>query len=349
MKKSIFAVLVMILGAMSANAEEKLNFEYDNGYRWFINVHGNLGLSLNEGFDEVKFGKMLTPGANIQIGYNFSDYWGIFAAAGWNQNRIYMPSLAGGSYTAEKFTSWEPSLNVSYNLTNGFCGYKPNRRHNLYAYAGFVLGITRDFPDIIYGSQNANETGAFPDEVCYGGRVGLQYIWSFSKWVGLSMYADWTFFNDRFNAIKTGFPLDSRFNVGAGFHFNISKNTKKVTTTYNDELTLKHDTLFRKENRITEDQVSFNYATPEGSELSSSENDRLKTLANYLKNNKDRVAYIVKYGNSDNVVSVLKEYGVSDNQIIVHDSSKMAKTDDGKQPDADKDTTRIMVVKDFRK
>ena len=51
----------------------------------------------------------------------------------------------------------------------------------------------------------------------------------------------------------------------------------------------------------------------------------------------------------EEVVNVLKEYGVSDDQIIVHDSSKMAKTDDGKQPNADKDTTRIMVVKDFRK
>lgn len=341
MKKSIFAVLVMILGAVSANAEEKLNFEYDNGYRWFINAHGNLGISINEGFDEVNFGKLLTPGANIQIGYNFSDYWGLFAACGWNQNRFIYRN--GADWDSEKYTSWEPSLNVSYNLTNGFCGYKPNRRHNLYAYAGFVLGITRDFPDVAYGN------GYYADEVCYGGRLGLQYIWSFSKWVGLSMYADWTFFNDRFNAQVNSFPLDNRFNVGAGFHFNISKNTKKVTTTYNDELTLKHDTLFRKENRITEDQVSFRYATPEGSDLSSSESDRLKTLANYLKNNKDRVAYIVKYGNSDNVVNVLKEYGVSDDQIIVHDTSKMAKTDDGKQPDADKDTTRIMVVKDFRK
>lgn len=345
MKKSIFAVLVMILGAMSANAEEKLNFEYDNGYRWFINAHGNLGVSINEGFREVSFGKMLTPGANIQIGYNFSDYWGLFAEAGWNQNRIYMPD-ENGVYDAKKFTSWEPSLNVSYNLTNGFCGYKPNRRHNLYAYAGFVLGITRSFPDQIYAYEGQ---GAYPDEVCYGGRVGLQYIWSFSKWVGLSMYVNATTFNDKFNAIKAGTKLDWRMNAGIGFHFNISKNTKKVSTTYNDELTLKHDTLFRKENRITEDQVSFNYATPEGSELSSSETDRLKTLANYLKNNKDRVAYVVKYGNSDNVINVLKEYGVSDDQIIVHDSSKMAKTDDGKQPNADKDTTRIMVVKDFRK
>ena len=267
MKKSIFAVLVMILGAVSANAEEKLNFEYDNGYRWFINAHGNLGLSVNEGFNKVSFGKMLTPGANIQIGYNFSDYWGIFAAAGWNQNRIYMSDGAG--YDAKKFTSWEPSLNVSYNLTNGFCGYKPNRRHNLYAYAGFVLGITRDFPDEVYGYADA-----YPDEVCYGGRVGLQYIWSFSKWVGLSMYADWTFFNDHFNAVKADFPLDNRFDVGLGFHFNISKNTKKVTTTYNDELTLKHDTLFRKENRITEDQVSFNYATPEGSERAEQQRER---------------------------------------------------------------------------
>jgi hypothetical protein len=167
--------------------------------------------------------------------------------------------------------------------------------------------------------------------------------------VGLSVYVNATGFSDKFNAIKTGTRIDWRMNGGIGFHFNISKNTKKVSTTYNDELTLKHDTLFRKENRITEDQVSFNYATPEGSELSSSETDRLKTLANYLKNNKDRVAYIVKYGDSDNVVNMLKEYGVSDDQIIVHDSSKMAKTDDGKQPNADKDTTRIMVVKDFRK
>lgn len=339
MKKSIFAVLVMILGAMSANAEEKLNFEYDNGYRWFINVHGNLGISLNEGYrpSYYNFGEMLTPGANIQIGYNFSDYWGLFAAAGWNQNRIYY-----NNGEKDKFTSWEPSLNVSYNLTNGFCGYKPNRRHNLYAYAGFVLGITRDFPDFAYADND-------PENVCYGGRVGLQYIWSFSKWVGLSMYADATIFNDKFNSIDEGFPLDARFNVGLGFHFNISKNTKKVTTTYNDELTLKHDTLFRKENRITEDQVSFRYATPEGTELSSSEADHLKTLANYLKNNKDRVAYIVKYGNSDDIVKVLKDYGVSDDQIIVHDSSKMAKTEDGKQPDADKDTTRVFVVKDFRK
>ena len=342
MKKSIFAVLVMILGAMSANAEEKLNFEYDNGYRWFVNVHGNIGMSVNEGYryHRYSFGDMLTPGANIQIGYNFSDYWGIFAAAGWNQNRLYYNN--GTAWDTEKFTSWEPSLNVSYNLTNGFCGYKPNRRHNLYAYAGFVLGITRNFPDYAYAGGND------PENVCYGGRVGLQYIWSFSKWVGLSVYADANAFNDKFNGIDEGSKLDWRFNAGLGLHINLTKNGKKVATTYNDELTLKHDTLFRKENRITEEQVSFSYATPEGNELSSSETSQIKALANYLKNNKNHVAYVVKYGNSDDIVKVLKDYGVSDNQIIVHDTSKMAKTEDGKEPSVDKNTTRVFVVKDFR-
>lgn len=343
MKKSIFAILVMIIGAVSANAEEKLNFEYDNGHRWFINAHANLGMSISDGYRWHRYSvrNMLGLGANIQIGYNFSDYWGLFAEGGWNRNRIYLQD--GSRYLSKKFTSWEPSLNVSYNLTNGFCGYKPNRRHNLYAYAGFVLGITRCFPDEIYDGA-----GYYPDEVCYGGRVGLQYIWSFSKWVGLSMYVNATAFNDKFDAIDKGSRLDWRMNGGIGFHFNISKNTKKVSTTYNDELTLKHDTLFRKENRITEEQVSFRFATPEGSELSSSETNQLKTLANYLKNNRNHVAYIVKYGNSDDIVKVLKDYGVNDNQIIVHDSSKMAKTEDGKEPDVDKNSTRIFVVKDFR-
>jgi hypothetical protein len=336
MKKIIFAFLVMVLGATSVQAEEN-NFEYDNGYRWFINVHGNLGVSINEDFKYFNFGEMLTPGANIQIGYNFNDYWGIFAAAGWNQNRFFYNN--GAKWDNEKFTSWEPSLNVMYNLTNGFVGYKPNRRHNLYAYAGFVLGITRDFPDIAYTA------GYYADEVCYGGRIGLQYIWSFSKWVGLSMYADWTLFNDRFNAIEAGFPLDHRVNAGIGFHFNISKNTKKVTKTYNDEITFKHDTIYKKIVRTAEpDRVSYNYATPEGTEgVSGNEADNLKAMAIYLKNNPDRVAFVVKYGDGDAIVNKLLEYGVDKNQIIVHDTSKMADSSD-----ADKNNTKVYIVKDFR-
>ena len=76
MKKIIFAFLVMVLGAAGVQAEEN-NFEYDNGYRWFINAHANIGMSLNESFDRPSFGKWLAPGANIQIGYNFNKSWAI--------------------------------------------------------------------------------------------------------------------------------------------------------------------------------------------------------------------------------------------------------------------------------
>ncbi len=337
MKKIIFAFLVMVLGAAGVQAEEN-NFEYDNGYRWFINAHANIGMSLNESFDRPSFGKWLAPGANIQIGYNFNDYWGLFGAFGWNQNRTTFRNTT-------KFTSWEPSLNVMYNLTNGFVGYKPNRRHNLYAYAGFVLGITRDFDDNFIVSAASVGYPIYPDEVCYGGRIGLQYIWSFSKWVGLSMYADVTFFNDKFNAIDTEFPLDGRINAGIGFHFNISKNTKKVTKTYNDEITFKHDTIYKKIVRTADpERVSYNYATPEGTEgVSNNEADNLKAMATYLKNNKDRVAFVVKYGDGDAIVNKLIEYGVDKNQIIVHDTSKMADSSD-----ADKNNTKVYIVKDFR-
>jgi hypothetical protein len=338
MKKIIFAFLVMVLGATSVQAEET-NFEYDNGYRWFINAHGNIGMSVNETFYKYKFADWLAPGANIQIGYNFSDYWGLFAAAGWNRNRTF------SNGTSYKFTSWEPSLNVMYNLTNGFCGYRPNRRHNLYAYAGFVLGITRNFEDEFIATSLLSGAQIYPDEVCYGGRIGLQYIWSFSKWVGLSMYADFTIFNDKFDAIDAGFPLDGRVNAGIGFHFNISKNTKKVTKTYNDEITFKHDTIYKKIVRTAEpERVSYNYATPEGTEgVSSNENDNLKAMATYLKNNKDRVAFVVKYGDGDAIVNKLIEYGVDKNQIIVHDTSKMADSSN-----ADKNNTKVYIVKDFR-
>lgn len=340
MKKNIIALLVMVLGAVSAQAEET-NFEYDNGYRWFINVHGNVRMSLNEHFDTFNFGKWLTPGANIQIGYNFNDYWGLFAAAGWNQNRVTYYT-GRGVVNNGKFTSWEPSLNVMYNLTNGFAGYRPNRRHNLYMYAGFVLGISRDFPDALYLNNYY-----YTDKLSYGGRLGFQYIWSFSKWVGLSMYAEAQFMSDKFNAIDAEFPLDGAINAGIGLHFNISKNTHKVEKSYTDNLTIKHDTLYRRENRVTNERVSFRYATPEGSEgVSNSEVDNLKTMAAFLKNNPDRVAYVVKYGESESIVSKLVEYGVSRDQIIVHDSSKMA---DVSAANPDKNETKVFVVKDFRK
>ena len=335
----MFAFLVMFLGVAGVQAEET-NFEYDNGYRWFINAHANLGLSVNEGFDhgDPKFGKWLTGGANIQIGYNFSDYWGLFGAFGWNRNA---GAFNRNSY---KFTSWEPSINVMYNLTNGFSGYKPNRRHNLYAYAGFVLGITRNFDDEFLAAAAFSQI--YPDKVGYGGRLGLQYIWSFSKWVGLSMYADFTVFNDKFNAQKGGLPMDGRVNAGIGFHFNISKNTKKVNKTYNDEITVKHDTLYKTQTRVAEpERVTYSYATPEGSEgVSGGDANNLKAMAVYLKNHRDRVAFVVKYGDGDAIVNKLVEYGVSKDQIIVHDTSKMADSSN-----ADKNSTQVYIVKDFRK
>jgi hypothetical protein len=34
---------MMVLGATSVQAEET-GFEYDNGYRWFLNAHGSIGM-----------------------------------------------------------------------------------------------------------------------------------------------------------------------------------------------------------------------------------------------------------------------------------------------------------------
>ena len=77
--------------------------------------------------------------------------------------------------------------------------------------------------------------------------------------------------------------------------------------------------------------------------MSSNKADNLKAMATYLKNNKDRVAFVVKYGDGDAIVNKLIEYGVDKNQIIVHDTSKMADSSD-----ADKNNTKVYIVKDFR-
>lgn len=99
---------------------------------WFLTVQG--GAAYNVG--EAKFQKLVSPHAQLALGYQFTPLLGArLSVNGWEGRNCY--SFPRVSY---KWNYVQPSLEAMLNLSDLISGWKPERLFNAYAFAGIGLG-----------------------------------------------------------------------------------------------------------------------------------------------------------------------------------------------------------------
>ena len=139
MKKTIMSLL-LFLGVLSASAqaEQKGTTEYVFQPHWYITLQGGGQYTLGEG----KFGDLLSPTAQIGVGYNFTKVVGLrLAVNAWQSKGVIKLDdndiATGLEYEGKwKWNYVAPSLEFTFNLSNIVCNYNPNRLLNVYALIG---------------------------------------------------------------------------------------------------------------------------------------------------------------------------------------------------------------------
>lgn len=360
MKKNIFTALLLLL-SVSAMAQK----EIDSSYRLYAQAHINGSWSASEELRYTKFKNALGWGADFELGYNFNDFWGAYVGVEWNKNKAATHNtidytLAGCKYS---FTSIEPNLAVTYNLSNGILGYKPGRRNNFYVHVGPSIALRNS---IEYGdrwfTENADDLNK---KTLIGGKLGLNYVYHFNNWVALTADVTGTIYGDKFNGRHDDkVNVDGRINLGVGLRVYLTKSTKPAQEiVYRDEIIVKHDTLRTYEEKLIRDIDLYPvFFDTDKSAIEAVQAPVIKTVAEKLIANPTRIVYVIGYADKGTdakkkVSAVAKEradaitnelinkYGIDPERIVEHD---MGSAVTPYMSNAEKNRSTICIVTDLK-
>lgn len=371
MKKNILSALLLLLSVTAGAQVNEINVQedvIDCAYRWYAQGHFNGTFSASEDLRYVNFLKnSFATGADLGVGYNFNDTWGFYAGFGWNKNKAAAHSLKDpiNDKKGYSFTSWEPEVNVTYNLSNGFAGYKPGRRNNWYFTAGPVLGIRpeiKNYPSLDeYAIENPED---LKSKFLVGGSLGLNYVYCINNWVAFSAHAKGYVFSDKFSGrTDDGVALDGRINIGVGLRVFLTKSPRPAREVmFVDEVRVLHDTVrVREEIDIRDiDVYPIPFETNKG-DLASAKTADLQTVADILKNNPERIVYVLGYADknteSANAVELAKtraevitnelvnKYGIDETRVITH---KIGTQDQPYLKAAEKNRSTICIITNLK-
>ena len=242
--KNILLSGVVAMGCISASAQEAdktVNVFNPHGY-----VQAQIGGQYTLG--EIGFGKLLSPNAQLGVGYNFNKVVGARLSFNAWQSKAGQKVISDGATTTYKW-KWNyiaPMVDATFNLTNLFCEYNPNRLVEVGVFGGIGANIAwgndeaKDAKEAILatpGSKNLEgyDKTAMPLENLWTGsktrfvaRVGANVDFRVSDRVKLGVELSANTLSDKYNSKKAGNP-DWYFNALVGVKVALGEtHTTKV-------------------------------------------------------------------------------------------------------------------------
>ena len=186
------------MGCTAASAQEAKTVNVFNPH-WYgqVQIGGQYTLG------EIGFGKLLSPNAQLGVGYNFNKVVGARLSvnawqskAGWN--------VAGMDQQKWKWNYVAPMVDATFNLTNLFCEFNPNRLVEVGVFGGIGANIAWGNKE----AATANDAIAGHFETLAGkfNQKPLAYLWN----------------DDQGKGSKARFVA----RVGANVDFRLSDNVK---------------------------------------------------------------------------------------------------------------------------
>jgi len=254
--KNVFLSCLMLCGVLTASAQEAKT-EYVHNPYWYIQLQGGAQYTLGE----IAFKDLISPNVQVTVGRQFTPVFGARLAVNAWQSR------AGIDFTDETFvgitgnattgytpttatapagtTKWKwmyvaPGIDLTFNLSNLFCGYNPNRIFNFSVFAGaganIAWGMDKDsnwenaqllaahFPvSYVVGSNPENIAYAWDGtKVRLFGRAGVAADFKVSDAVSLGLEVNANTLSDRYNGKKAS-NWDWYFNALAGVKINLGQ------------------------------------------------------------------------------------------------------------------------------
>jgi outer membrane protein OmpA-like peptidoglycan-associated protein len=236
--KKVLFTAALALGIMSASAQEQQTIEVFKPH-WYFQLQGGAQYTLGE----RDFSDLISPNAQVTVGYNFNPIVGARLSVNAWQSKA--GSTIDGNEYAWKWKYVAPSLDVTFNLSNLVCGYKANRFFNLGIFAGVGANIAFDNDEAV--QVNNTLTALYPGatllrpnadqwlryvwdgtKVRLNGRAGVTADFRVSDRVAVGLEFQANMLSDRYNSKKAPNP-DFYFNALAGVKVALgATHTSKV-------------------------------------------------------------------------------------------------------------------------
>jgi outer membrane protein OmpA-like peptidoglycan-associated protein len=214
--KNLLLAFAILLSSFSLSAQ---TYVADNGDTYQFKPHFYLNLQGGGAYTlgEASFGHLITPAVAANLGYNFTPAFGVrIGGSGWQ---------AKGSWTSPrmyyKYKYIQGNLDAVLNLTNAFCGWKPKRLFNGYAFVGIGYNKTIDNDEAAKFVKNQD-----PYHFVVG-RFGLGSYFRLCDFLSFNIEVNANTLSDKFNA-KHGGNWDWQFNALAGLTFTFGKPYKVI-------------------------------------------------------------------------------------------------------------------------
>ena len=234
MKKTILSCL-LALGFLTASAQDQQpKTEYVFNPHWYVQIQP---LGIQHTLGEVDFADLNSYNVQAAIGRQFNPVVGARLAVNAWQSKAGS-KIDGYTYKWDwKYVA--PSVDVTFNLSNLFCGFNPNRVFNFGIFGG--LGANIGFDNDKAADAKAQIKANYPSAPKYfwDDADNLAYLWSGTKVrlfgqagvtadfklsdavsVGLELSANTL--NDKYNSKKAG-NWDWYFNALAGVKINLGQ------------------------------------------------------------------------------------------------------------------------------
>lgn len=196
----------------------------------YLQIYGGINKSANENLPMSEFSSYpWSGGLFIGVGEEFNALWGWRAALRYNYNK------SRNVQECESPDTWGwSSLGVfgdaTFDITDALrtSGHR-GKALNMKAFAGVGFEYTFGFPmqtPLSYSVAYSTKSRVVP-----AARVGLDITYKLSNRLKLGMELSHTIFNDHFNGVKTGSPLDMRSDIKIGITINlVDKKTEHIPT-----------------------------------------------------------------------------------------------------------------------
>ena len=261
-KKSILTCLLM-LGFVSASAQQQDEPYYDFNPHWYVQVQPGVQYTLGE----LSFGDLLSPNAQIAVGYQFDEVLGArLSLNAWQ-------SKAGSDYDALGKWDWKwkyvaPTLDLTADLSTLFCGFNPNRFFtlNLMLGVGANIGFDNDeaatakaqiqplhkWDALYYRTNNAPLDYLWDGtKTRLVGQLGLGADFRLSDAISLGLEVNANTLSDKYNS-KSAKNNDWYFNALVGLKINLGDtyNVYPAGSNFNPRRS-----IFKKKPRVIEKEV----------------------------------------------------------------------------------------------
>ena len=312
--KNILLSGVVAMGCISASAQEADKTVNVFNPHWYVQAQVGGQYTLGE----ISFDKLLSPNAQLGVGYNFNKVVG--ARLSLNAWQSKAGQKVQNTTYKWKWNYVAPMVDATFNLSNLFCGFDPNRVVDFGVFGGIGANIAWGNDEAADAQKAILANKTVSNATSVGVHAPLEYLWDGSKAhfaarlganvdfrvsekvkIGVELSANTL--SDRFNSKKAGNP-DWYFNalVGAKIALGKTYTTKVVPAPKPVEKIIERiiekpvvAPVKKEVKEVAEDFRRDIFFTIGNSTIAKSQRNKISEIVTYMQENPDAKITLTGY------------------------------------------------------